>query len=239
VIGVRKTAEDASIVDGGDEGPLRFLLIFLFAFLHPLLLRGIDLRTVSVRKAGHFRLRMVVWLSFTSPVCSLLSAWASSPSGGAVVAVPAGLRALFSFAVCQGGTLVARCRRCARAWKMVGRAQLASRALGVGRKRRRGGTSSPKRPRSATLRVSSCESEPRAELIVRRHRRRIALQLAFCFLREFRVVEHEAEAGVAHALIVRVRHADLLPCTSRCVAVVPSCEELPRQTRLGHPCDVS
>ena len=53
MIGVRKTAEDASVVGGGDEGPNRFLPIFLHLLLH----RGIDLRIVSVRKVGHFTLQ--------------------------------------------------------------------------------------------------------------------------------------------------------------------------------------
>ena len=53
VIGVRKTTEDASVVGGGDEGPTRFLPLFL----HLLLQRGIDLRIVSARKVGHFRLQ--------------------------------------------------------------------------------------------------------------------------------------------------------------------------------------
>ena len=53
VIGVRKTTEDASVVGGGDEGPNRFLPLFL----HLLLQRGIDLRIASVRKVGHIRLQ--------------------------------------------------------------------------------------------------------------------------------------------------------------------------------------
>ena len=63
VIGVQKTTEDASVVGGCDEGPNRFLPLYL----QPLLQRGIDLRVASVRKVGHFRLQQIVWLSFASP----------------------------------------------------------------------------------------------------------------------------------------------------------------------------
>ena len=55
-IGVRKTSEYASVVDGGDKRSLRFLLLFLLALLHLLLQRGFDLRIASVRKVGHFRI---------------------------------------------------------------------------------------------------------------------------------------------------------------------------------------
>ena len=68
VIGVRETAEDSSVVSGGDEGPLRFLLRFLLALLHLLLQRGVAVHIKSVLEVGHFRLREVVWLSFASPV---------------------------------------------------------------------------------------------------------------------------------------------------------------------------
>ena len=43
-------------------------LFSLLLFLLTLLQRGIDFRTVSVWKVGHFRLREIVWLSFASPV---------------------------------------------------------------------------------------------------------------------------------------------------------------------------
>ena len=53
VIGVQKTAEDASVVGGGDEGPNRFHPLFLRLLLQ----RGIDLRIASVWKVGHIRLQ--------------------------------------------------------------------------------------------------------------------------------------------------------------------------------------
>ena len=73
VISVRKTAEDASVVGGGDEGPNRVLLLFL----HLLLQRGIDLCIVIVRKVGRGGGRCSRGMEDT---LSLIICWGSSSS---------------------------------------------------------------------------------------------------------------------------------------------------------------
>ena len=163
------------------RGLFVFSFSFFSRFLHLRLQRGIDLRIVSVRRLATSGSRDS--LAFLRLPCSLLSAWPTSPSGGAVVAVPAGLRALFhsqsvreELVLVAAGALELGRLAGGRGWPLE---LWVSVEVVVAVVPRRQNDLGPPH-----LRVSSCESEPRAELIVR-HSRRHALQLAFRFLVSF------------------------------------------------------